>query len=341
MLQQHQLLLQQQRRLPAKPVQRRPNIKSHLDAAEGLQAALVSPVSSTSGTFSSAVTPQMADGSASTHEPPKKSGRWTDEEHQDFVKGLRKYGKNWSLISHLVKSRTTVQVRTHAQKYFLKQQKQGVRSGISEAEAAARTAHGRTRLGTTELSSFPLAHSESPFSSESSSSSSSSSSGGGSGSDSDTIAGAVSSSPSSSSTRGDDEDDTDDEVHGSEVALPTVVSVQVQPVAASHEQSEPIKQESTWKQQQEQQEQQQLQQLQQQQPEPQQSHPQPLPHLVLRSQLLQSQLQSQLRSWTTPAFFLGLSANAAPQSPTAARNIEEAAGYLVNLWDVNNPTFVR
>lgn len=47
-------------------------------------------------------------------------GRWTKEEHQAFIKGLELYGKGWKKIAALIKTRTVVQIRTHAQKYFLK-----------------------------------------------------------------------------------------------------------------------------------------------------------------------------------------------------------------------------
>jgi SHAQKYF class myb-like DNA-binding protein len=48
------------------------------------------------------------------------AGRWTNEEHALFLQGLQQYSKQWKLIADLVKSRTVVQIRTHAQKYFLK-----------------------------------------------------------------------------------------------------------------------------------------------------------------------------------------------------------------------------
>lgn len=49
-----------------------------------------------------------------------KIGRWTPEEHELFVKYLLQEGKDWKRISERIKTRTAVQVRTHAQKYFLK-----------------------------------------------------------------------------------------------------------------------------------------------------------------------------------------------------------------------------
>lgn len=53
----------------------------------------------------------------------ENTGRWTREEHNLFLKGLEMHGKGWKKIASLIKSRTVVQIRTHAQKYFLKMHK--------------------------------------------------------------------------------------------------------------------------------------------------------------------------------------------------------------------------
>ena len=47
---------------------------------------------------------------------------WSEEEHKLFLLGLEKVGKgNWKGISqNFVKSRTSTQVASHAQKYFLR-----------------------------------------------------------------------------------------------------------------------------------------------------------------------------------------------------------------------------
>jgi SHAQKYF class myb-like DNA-binding protein len=50
----------------------------------------------------------------------ENTGRWTAEEHRLFLQGLELHGKGWKKIASLIKSRTVVQIRTHAQKYFQK-----------------------------------------------------------------------------------------------------------------------------------------------------------------------------------------------------------------------------
>jgi SHAQKYF class myb-like DNA-binding protein len=50
----------------------------------------------------------------------ENTGRWTQEEHELFIQGLKIYHKQWKLIAELIKTRTVVQIRTHAQKYFQK-----------------------------------------------------------------------------------------------------------------------------------------------------------------------------------------------------------------------------
>eukprot|EP00598_Pedospumella_elongata_P010396 CAMPEP_0184999824 /NCGR_PEP_ID=MMETSP1098-20130426/66536_1 /TAXON_ID=89044 /ORGANISM="Spumella elongata, Strain CCAP 955/1" /LENGTH=289 /DNA_ID=CAMNT_0027526897 /DNA_START=32 /DNA_END=901 /DNA_ORIENTATION=+ len=48
------------------------------------------------------------------------TGRWTPEEHRLFLEGIMLYGKDWKKMQPLIKSRSLVQIRTHAQKVFKK-----------------------------------------------------------------------------------------------------------------------------------------------------------------------------------------------------------------------------
>jgi SHAQKYF class myb-like DNA-binding protein len=50
----------------------------------------------------------------------KTTGRWTKEEHQRFIEGLKKFGKNWKQVEEFVGTRNGTQIRSHAQKFFLR-----------------------------------------------------------------------------------------------------------------------------------------------------------------------------------------------------------------------------
>jgi SHAQKYF class myb-like DNA-binding protein len=86
----------------------------------------------------------------------ENTGRWTAEEHRLFLQGLDQHGKGWKKIASLIKSRTVVQIRTHAQKYFQKLAKarqngeegdvsmegRGGPAAVAAAAAAAATTSG-------------------------------------------------------------------------------------------------------------------------------------------------------------------------------------------------------
>ena len=54
------------------------------------------------------------------HNENSKDGRWDKEEHNKFLEGIVKYGINWRKIKSLINTRTSVQIRSHAQKFFQK-----------------------------------------------------------------------------------------------------------------------------------------------------------------------------------------------------------------------------
>ena len=51
-------------------------------------------------------------------DPNFNEGRWTEEEKDNFIKGLILYNTNWKKINTLIQSRTDTQIRSHAQKFY-------------------------------------------------------------------------------------------------------------------------------------------------------------------------------------------------------------------------------
>jgi SHAQKYF class myb-like DNA-binding protein len=47
-------------------------------------------------------------------------GRWTPEEHEAFLQGLLQHGREWKKVAENIPTRTSSQIRSHAQKYFAK-----------------------------------------------------------------------------------------------------------------------------------------------------------------------------------------------------------------------------
>ena len=48
------------------------------------------------------------------------NGRWTEEEHQKFIDGILEFGNEWKKVQQIIKTRSSTQARSHAQKFFLR-----------------------------------------------------------------------------------------------------------------------------------------------------------------------------------------------------------------------------
>lgn len=51
------------------------------------------------------------------------NGRWRNNEHMRFLQGCLQYGNNWKKVETFVRTRTSTQIRSHAQKYLKKLEK--------------------------------------------------------------------------------------------------------------------------------------------------------------------------------------------------------------------------
>lgn len=63
-----------------------------------------------------ALSPQSQDDSIDSIQ----TGRWNKREHERFIVGILQHGNEWKKVEEVVKTRSSTQARSHAQKFFIK-----------------------------------------------------------------------------------------------------------------------------------------------------------------------------------------------------------------------------
>ncbi|XP_075496238.1 protein REVEILLE 6-like [Primulina tabacum] len=100
------------------------------------------------GSFSS---PGVSNAICSPDDPNKKIRKpytitksresWTEPEHDKFLEALHLFDRDWKKIEAFVGSKTVIQIRSHAQKYFLKVQKSGTSEHLPPPRPKRKAAH--------------------------------------------------------------------------------------------------------------------------------------------------------------------------------------------------------
>ncbi|KAJ8899850.1 hypothetical protein K2173_019553 [Erythroxylum novogranatense] len=114
------------------------NVSSSSPANPGAPPLTTTPASATTTTSKS-------DGSAKKVRKPytitKCRESWTEEEHDKFLEALQLFDRDWKKIEDFVGSKTVIQIRSHAQKYFLKVQKNGAITHVPPPRPKRKAAH--------------------------------------------------------------------------------------------------------------------------------------------------------------------------------------------------------
>ena len=66
------------------------------------------------------VTPKKKRRRVSKKKSGQTEGRWTQQEHNQFLNAYSQHGRDWVKVENKIPTRSAEQIRSHAQKYFIK-----------------------------------------------------------------------------------------------------------------------------------------------------------------------------------------------------------------------------
>ncbi|KAL1342466.1 hypothetical protein HN51_029024 [Arachis hypogaea] len=99
------------------------------------------PLAATPGTSTANSAEDPAKKTRKPYTITKSRESWTEPEHDKFLEALQLFDRDWKKIEAFVGSKTVIQIRSHAQKYFLKVQKSGTSEHLPPPRPKRKAAH--------------------------------------------------------------------------------------------------------------------------------------------------------------------------------------------------------
>ncbi|RDX87889.1 Protein REVEILLE 6 [Mucuna pruriens] len=104
----------------------------------------MAPFASVSAAATTSATNSSEDAAKKIRKPytiTKSRENWTEPEHDKFLEALQLFDRDWKKIEAFIGSKTVIQIRSHAQKYFLKVQKSGTSEHLPPPRPKRKAAH--------------------------------------------------------------------------------------------------------------------------------------------------------------------------------------------------------
>ncbi|KAL8137079.1 hypothetical protein V2J09_003080 [Rumex salicifolius] len=104
-------------------------------------SATPAPAAASAAQVSSAASDDASKKIRKPYTITKSRESWTEPEHDKFLEALQLFDRDWKKIEAFVGSKTVIQIRSHAQKYFLKVQKSGSNEHLPPPRPKRKAAH--------------------------------------------------------------------------------------------------------------------------------------------------------------------------------------------------------
>ncbi|KAK1392299.1 Protein REVEILLE like [Heracleum sosnowskyi] len=113
----------------------------YLDPQMGLPLENTGSFSTPPGASDPALSDDLSKKIRKPYTITKSRESWTEPEHDKFLEALTLFDRDWKKIEAFIGSKTVIQIRSHAQKYFLKVQKSGTNEHLPPPRPKRKAAH--------------------------------------------------------------------------------------------------------------------------------------------------------------------------------------------------------